>query len=376
MNKDNRFAIVGCGKVGQIHAEILRSLSNTSFVAVCDKSEEKAKQFSDQFHVNAYTDVGEMVKAEEVDIAIICTPHPLHALSALPAIENGAHVLIEKPLASSLKDCDLMIAAAEEKNVKLGVVSQRRFYPPVQRIKEAISDGKIGKPILGIVMMLGWRDKEYYNVDPWRGTWVHEGGGVLVNQACHQLDLFQWFMGPIDHLYGIWDNFNHPYIEVDDTAIATVKFKNGALGNIIVSNSQMPGLYGKVHVHGENGSSIGVQTDGGAMFIAGMTEITEPPVNDIWTIPGEEPLLEKYQSSDVQLFKKIDPILHFHRLQIKDFIQAVKHDQDPEISGIEGRKVVEIFTAVYRSTRDKKPIHFPLDSEDGFEDFDGRLLKK
>src|SRR5262249_61287694 len=133
-----------------------------------------------------------------------------------------------------------------------------------------------------------------------------EGGGVLVNQAPHQLDLLQWFMGPIAQLFGCWVNLNHPYIEVEDTAAAIIRFKNGALGNILVSNSQNPALYGKVAVHGSNGASVGVQTDGGAMFIAGMSSIAEPPINDFWNIPGEEGLLEHWQDEDSALFHRID----------------------------------------------------------------------
>ena len=148
-------------------------------------------------------------------------------------------------------------------------------------------------PILGSVAMYGWRDEAYYRSDPWRGSWQGEGGGVLVNQAPHQLDLLHWYMGEIDELFGFWANLNHPYIEVEDTAVAVLRFKNGALGNIVVSNSQNPALYGRVYVHGSNGASIGVQTDGGAMFIAGMSSITEPPINDLWTVPGEEEIIEK-----------------------------------------------------------------------------------
>lgn len=139
--------------------------------------------------------------------------------------------------------------------------------------------------------MLGWRNEAYYRSDPWRGKWIEEWGGVLVNQAPHQLDILQWFMGPIDSLFGFWENLNHPYIEVEDTAAAAIRFKNGGLGNIVVSNSQHPALYGKVHVHGSNGASVGVQTDGGSMFIAGMSGMLEPPYNNLWTIPGEEQFL-------------------------------------------------------------------------------------
>jgi UDP-N-acetyl-2-amino-2-deoxyglucuronate dehydrogenase len=200
-----------------------------------------------------------------------------------------------------------------------------------------------------------------------------EGGGVLVNQAPHQLDLLQWFMGPIAELYGCWDNLNHPYIEVEDTAIAVIRFENGALGNVVVSNSQKPGLYGKVHVHGSSGASVGVQTDGGAMFISGMSSVLEPPVNDLWTVPGEQSLLEHWKEEDAEFFRTIDATSYYHKLQIEDFLRAVLEGRQPEVTGLEGRKTVELFTAIYRSKRDRRPVRFPLQPEQDREDFDGRL---
>jgi predicted dehydrogenase len=284
------------------------------------------------------------------------------------------HVLVEKPLASSLADCDAMIAAAAQSGCILATVSQRRWYEPVRRVKQAVEQGKIGSPVLGMVVMLGWRDEPYYRSDPWRGSWRMEGGGVLVNQAPHQLDLLQWFMGPLAEVYGYWDNLNHPYIEVEDTAIAIIRFASGALGNIVVSNSQRPGLYGKVHVHGSNGASVGVQTDGGAMFIAGMSPVLEPPVNDLWTVPGEEDLLKRWEEEDTRTFRKIDPASYYHRLQIADFLQAIAEGRQPQVTGVEGRKTVELFTAIYRSNRDRRPVAFPLQPEKDREDFDGRLI--
>jgi len=174
-------------------------------------------------------------------------------------------------------------------------------------------------------------------------------------------------MGPISEVFGYWDNLNHPYIEVEDTAVAVLRFRNGALGSIIVSNSQNPGIHGKVHVHGENGASVGVQTDGGSMFIAGMSAVLEPPVNDLWSVPGEEDLLPQWQETDRRTFSAVDMSKHYHALQDQDFLRAVLEDRDPMVTGVEGRKTVEIFTAVYRSQRDRKAVSFPLESDEGSE---------
>jgi len=363
--------IIGLGKVAQMHADALKAIPESVFTAVCSRDIVKARTFAGQYGVKAYTDVEEMIVSGGVEVVVICTPHPNHAEIAVKAIRAGAHVLVEKPLASSLQDCDAMLEAAKVKGVKLGMVCQRRFYTPVQRIRQAIDAGKIGRPILGTVNMLGWRDEAYYNSDPWRGSWEGEGGGVLVNQAPHQLDLLQWFMGPVDELYGYWANLNHPYIEVEDTAVAVLRFKNGGIGNIIVSNSQNPALFGKVHIHGENGASIGVQTDGGAMFIAGMSNITEPPVNDLWTVKGEEGMLDIWKREDTEFFNSMDAMKYYHERQVEDFLKAVINDTKPLIDGEDGRRTVEIFTAIYRSNRDRAPVKFPLAPEEGI-DFDGR----
>ncbi|HYP14952.1 MAG TPA: Gfo/Idh/MocA family oxidoreductase, partial [Bryobacteraceae bacterium] len=301
-----RTALIGCGKVGQLHAAALRSLPQSEFVAVCDTNAQRAESFAAPFGVQAYTDPGTMVRDAKVQAVCLCTPHPLHAESAVSVMEAGSHILVEKPLAVSLEDCDSMIAAAARNGVVLGVVSQRRFFEPVRRMHQAIIEGKIGKPILGTVLMLSWRDEAYYRSDPWRGRWDTEGGGVLVNQAPHQLDILCWCMGPIEEVYGCWANLNHPYVEIEDTAVATIRFRNGGLGSIVASLSQRPGIYSKVHIHGSNGASVGVQTDTGATFIAGMSGISEPPLNDVWTIPGEEHRLSEFESRDREHFRTVN----------------------------------------------------------------------
>ena len=185
---------------------------------------------------------------------LIATPHPLHAEPALRAAEAGVHVLVEKPLAASLKDCDAMLAAARRHGTKLGVISQRRWYEPVRRMKAAIDAGKIGRPVLGCFIMYSWRDPSYYQSDPWRGRWDTEGGGVLVNQSPHMLDLLQWLMDDdVAEVGGYWANLNHPSVEVEDSAVAILRFRNGGLGSIVASLSQKPGIYTKVHIHGSNG---------------------------------------------------------------------------------------------------------------------------
>jgi len=358
--KKLRTGIIGCGKVGDFHAKAFVNLSESDFTAVCDKDIERAKMFAKRYGVKAYDNIEKMIQDTGLEVVSICTPHPLHASAAVMAANAGCNVLVEKPLASSLTDCDAIIAAGERNHVTIGTMVQRRFYRPCMRLKKAIDEGKIGRPILGTLTMLGWRDKNYYESDPWRGTWDGEGGGVLVNQAPHQLDLLLWYMGEVDEVYGVWKNLNHPYIEVEDTAVAVIKFKNGGVGNIVVSNSQNPALYGNVHIHGENGASIGVQTDGGAMFIAGMSAITEPPYNDLWTVDSEADKLADWKKEDCDFFNSVDSMYYYHQLQIADFLKAVLTGTQPLVDGYAGRKTVELFTAIYRSTQENKVIKFPL----------------
>ena len=366
-------AVIGYGKVAHTHAEALACIPESEFVAVCGRDVAKARAFGERYRVKPFTRVEEMVGAG-VQAVVVATPHPAHASVTTSALRAGAHAIVEKPLASSLEDCDAMIGAARASGRQLAMISQRRLYAPVLRVRQAIDDGKLGRPVLGTVTMLGWRDEKYYRSDPWRGSWDGEGGGVLVNQAPHQIDILQWYMGEVDELYGAWANLNHPYIEVEDTSIAVIRFRSGALGNIVVSNSQNPGIFGKVWVHGSNGATAGVQTDGGSMFIAGMTTVTEPPVNDVWKVPGEEEMLARWQEEDADFFAGIDATKHYHRLQIQEFLQAILAGRPPMISGEEGRKTVEIFTAIYRSQRDGRPVRFPLAPEAGRDDFDGRRV--
>lgn len=350
--KPLRTALVGCGKIGRIHAAVLRSLPESDFVAACDADRSRAADLAPQ----AFTDVAELLSSARPDVVVIATPHPLHAEPAILAARAGVHVLVEKPLAATLADCDRMLSAAREAGVTLGVVSQRRFSDPARRVKVAIEAGKIGQPVLGVFQMYSWRDTNYYASDPWRGKWDTEGGGVLVNQSPHQLDLLRWYLGDVSEVCGYWANVSHPGVEVEDTAVVSLRFCSGALGSIVTSVSQKPGLYTKVHVHGSNGASVGVETDRGATFIAGMTAIAEPALNDVWTIPGEEGLLAEFQNADRVSFGKTDPVTHRHAQQTSDFLRAVMEKRPPSVSGEDGRAVVALFTAIYRAGREGRVV--------------------
>lgn len=354
--KPVRAALIGCGKVGGVHAAALAGLTEAQLVGCCDASAERAATFAARYGGRAFTDLDALLRTAAPEAVIVATPHPLHAAPAIRAAEAGVHVLVEKPLAASLADCDAMLAAARKAGVTLGAVSQRRFATPVLRMRAAIDAGKIGRPALGVILMFNWRDEAYYRSDPWRGRWDTEGGGVLVNQSPHHLDLLRWFLGPVEEISGTWANLNHPYVEVEDTALATIRFRNGGVGSVVVSLAQKPGLWSKVHVHGTSGASIGVETDRGATFVAGMSAPVEPPRNDLWTIPGEEALLDAFQAADRAEFAGIDPATYYHALQLRDFFGALRSGRPPLVTGEDGRAVVALFTAIYESHRQKRPI--------------------
>ncbi len=353
-----KFGLFGYGKGAQLHAKAIAASGRATLVSVCGRDPEKAAAFARSWGIEARATPAEMAERDGAQAVVITTPHPLHAAQAIESLAAGLHVLVEKPMALRVADCDAMIAAARSSGRTLGVISQRRWYPSCLRVKRAIDRGEIGAPLLGQVIILGWRDEAYYRSDPWRGSWDKEGGGVIVNQSPHQLDLISWFMGPVAGVSGSWINANHPYIEVDDSAVATVHFRSGGLGSIFVSNSQKPGIYAKVWVHGGSGASVGVQTDGGAMFIAGRSGVAEPPFNDMWTIPGQEASLEAWKREDEAFFSKIDATWYFFSKQVDDFAAAIEAGVPPSVTGEDGREAVKIMEGIYRSSTAKATIFY------------------
>jgi predicted dehydrogenase len=358
MNDKIRFGLIGYGKVAALHAQALRTAAHCELVSVSGHHKERRDAFAGRWGLASRDSAEEMVKKDGVDAVVITTPHPRHPHDAMEALGAGCHVLVEKPLALSVQETEVLIGESQARGRLLSVISQRRWYPSCQRIRRAIDDGLLGAPALGQLTILGWRDEPYYRSDPWRGSWEHEGGGVIVNQAPHQFDLLCWYMGEVAEVYGGWANINHPYIEVEDSAVATVRFRTGGLASIFISNSQKPGLYAKVHIHGSSGASAGVQTDGGAMFIAGRSGVLEPPYNDIWTIPGQEPMRERWQKEDATFFAGIDATWYFFAQQEEDFAGAILRGGKPAVTGHDGLQVARIIEGIYRAQRDRAPVQY------------------
>jgi UDP-N-acetyl-2-amino-2-deoxyglucuronate dehydrogenase len=343
-----RFGIVGPGKVAQLHARALARLPGARLAAVAGRNDERTRALAEANDARADRGLDELIDRGGVDAVILCTPHPVHRHDAVAAARAGLHVVVEKPMALTPEDCDAMIEAARAADVTLSVISQRRWYPACRRVKAAIAEGRIGDPIIGVAEVLGWRGPDYYAMDAWRGTREGEGGGVLVNQAVHQLDLLTWFMGPVADVQSVVANLNHPDLEVEDTAVAVVRFASGAVGSVLTTNSIRPGLHARVHVHGRTGASVGVETDRGSSFVAGLSAPTLAR-NDVWTIPGEEGLPPEWEAADAAALAGADVESHFHELQLADIIAAIRDGRPPAVDGQAGKATVELMAAIYRA---------------------------
>jgi UDP-N-acetyl-2-amino-2-deoxyglucuronate dehydrogenase len=361
-------AVVGLG-VGQLHVQAYASLPESDLVAVCDANPERLRAVADQTGVAIYTSVADLLRDDRVEVVSIATPHPSHAALAIQALEAGRHAIVEKPMTVDLAEADAMVETARRTGRTLGVIVQRRFWPASLRVRAAIDDGKLGQPISGECELSWFRNEGYYARDAWRGRWDTEGGGVLCNQGIHALDLFQWFSGEIDTVWARWANLTHPYIEVDDNAIAAVVFKSGALGVIRMSTTSRLSRT-RVAVHGSNGASVSVleEPEGAIGY------------NDLWTISGEEGVraeslrahVEKgeymYQGLQAEgsppwstgyVFQRpADP--SYHAIQLQDFLRAIGEAREPLVNGEEGRKALELMLAIYESSRTGLAVKLPL----------------
>ena len=245
-----RTALIGCGKVGQIQAEALSALPESDFVAVCDSDPARAQAFATRYRVRPYTDVPTMIKECKVASVFICTPHPLHARPAIEAARAGAprpgrEAARGEPRGLLRDDSRGETARGQAWSHQPAAVENHYEDEASHRC------GKIGRPVLGGFTMFCRRDQAYYQSDPWRGKWDTEGGGVLINQSPHMLDLLIWLMDDqVTEVCGYWANLNHPYVEVEDSAVAILRFARGGLGSIVTSLSQKPGIHTKVHIHG------------------------------------------------------------------------------------------------------------------------------
>lgn len=340
------WAIIGCGGIGPWHAQAITDAEGAELVAVCDIVEQKAKKLGEEYHVPYVTDINELLARDDLQAVSICTPSGMHATQAIAAAEAGKHILCEKPLDVTLEKIDTMIDAATANNVKLAGVFQRRTVASSQRVREAVRGGKLGKLVLGDCYQKYYRSHEYYASGQWRATWELDGGGAFMNQGVHGVDLLLWIMGDVARVSGYCRRLVHN-IDVEDTAVATMEFTNGALGVLEGTTSVTPGYDCVLEIHGDNGS-IKMQGD----------QITA------WDIEGEEQQTAEAASrgtaSDPTALASTG-----HQHHVEDLCQAIIEDREPQIPGREARKAVELIKAIYLSSREGgTSIELPLDYED------------
>ncbi|MCE5323277.1 Gfo/Idh/MocA family oxidoreductase [bacterium] len=340
---DVRFGIIGCGVIAPCHTYGIENSEGARLVAVCDVVKEKAKAISEENgSPKVYTNYKKLLADPEVDAVCICTPSGLHAKIGIDAAKAGKHVLSEKPIDITLKNIDALIDACHKANVKLGGIFQRRTSENWIKVRNAVRGGKLGKMVLGDAYIKYYRSQEYYDSGDWRGTWKLDGGGALMNQGVHCIDLLNWIMGPIESIYAHAAPLVRN-IEVEDTAVAAVKFKNGAFGVIECTTSVNPGLNHRMEFHGENGS---IRIEG--------EQIID------WNVPDDGKPENVDDTKDTAASDPTNIGKEGHRILIQDFVQAIQDDRDPMVTGQEARKAVELILAIYKSSRTGKPITLPL----------------
>lgn len=336
-----KFAIVGCGRIAKRHAELLgtKQVSNASLVAVCDIDESKAKAYGQQFNVPWFLDMHEMARNVETDVLVVLTPSGMHPNHVIQLAPYKKHIVVEKPMALTLDDADAMIECCDKNGVKLFVVKQNRFNVPVQKLRRALEQGRFGKLVLGTVRVRWCRPQSYYDLDSWRGTWALDGG-VLTNQASHHIDLLEWMMGDVESVFAK-SATALVRIETEDTAVATVRFKNGALGIIEATTASRPSdLEGSISVMGEGGSVV---INGFAVNKMQTWKFAEHRA-------GDEDVLEKFSENPPNVYG------FGHQAYYEHVVDCILNQKMALVDGLKGRKSLELIMALYESVETGKEV--------------------
>lgn len=344
------FGIIGCGMISRFHAKAVGDIRGAKVVACQDAFPGAADKFAAELGCTAYHELGEMLADPAVDVVTICTPSGLHMEPAVAAAKAGKHIIVEKPLDITLKRCDAMIAAAKKAGVVLSTIFPSRFHESSQLVKQAIDKGRFGRLTMGDAYVKWFRTQEYYDSGAWRGTWKLDGGGALMNQAVHSVDLLLWFMGPAVEVSAYTATLAHQRIEVEDVAVATVKFANGAIGVIEASTATWPGELKRLEISGDAGCAIVREEDLAVWKFAKETK-------------ADEAIRQKMASRTQTGGGAADPKAigyHGHMLQFQDVLAAIKKGKQPLVDGTEGRKAIELILAIYKSAESGKPVKLPL----------------
>ncbi len=338
MSKVLKSAVVGCGAIGPTHARSLQGIENGQLVAVCDIIAERAQKVADQYPgVAVYTDFDTMLKECDFDILHVCLPSGMHADFGCAGAKAGKHIITEKPIDVTLEAADRLIKTCKDCGVTLSTISQHRFDPDIAKLKEWVDEGKLGRLTTGCSHTKWYRSQEYYDSGDWRGTWALDGGGALMNQSVHYVDMLQHMMGEVDEVSAVWGTLTHERIEVEDIVLATLKFKSGALGILEGNTTCYPGFSTRLDVYGTKG---GVVIEG--------DQLKEYRFEgEKWTFDPSK-VEEKGGAGSAAIRG------NSHQRQIQDVINAINEGRQPKITGESARHPLAVILAVYESARTGK----------------------
>lgn len=353
-----RFALIGCGVIAPTHVRALQQLTDRAELVSCsDIVPERADALAEEFGLEART-VADVLADPTIDAVTICTPSGLHAEVGVPALLAGKHVVVEKPMEVTVEACDRLLEAQRTSGTALGVVCQHRFDPASRLVKQSVVDGDLGRIILADCRVPWFRSQEYYDSGDWRGTWELDGGGCLMNQGVHTLDLLRWTCGPARCVYAQARTAAHERIEVEDVVCATVVFENGALGTVAASTGAYPGFPARLALHGTAGSAV-IEGDRLAVLaIVGREPLGGESANAhaLQVATGGTRAATKAVTEAGGPVDPADIWGEAHRLQLLDFVDAVEDGRAPLVDGTEGRNAVELVRAIYQAARTGDPV--------------------
>jgi predicted dehydrogenase len=355
MAKRVRFGVMGCGGIGPTHCGAINQIADAELFAVADILPGKAETVGRKYDAERiYGSAEDLLADSEIDVVCICTPSGMHGDGAIAALQAGKHVICEKPMEVSLDRCDAMIRAAQHTGKKLSIISQHRFDAASQIVKEAIDSGKLGRIVLADATVKWWRTQGYYDSGDWRGTWEMDGGGALMNQGVHTVDVLQWLVsgqGKVTSVYGQTRTAAHERIEVEDVAVLNLTFANGAIGSITATTAAWDGEPVRISIYGTEGTAI-IEGDRLRLlkFKSGEEYATETAAAHALSVAKggtasvkDDTLIRAAESDPGAVWGDA------HRAQFEDFLKAIHEDTSPLIDGPAGRAPVEIILAAYRS---------------------------
>ena len=347
------FGLIGCGMIANFHARAVADIRGASVIGCFDTVPAAADRLAQTIGCTAYHNLQAMLENPRIDVVTICTPSGAHLEPALAAAKAGKHVIVEKPLEITLDRCDQIIRACAKAGVVLSTIFPSRFHESSQVLKKAVDQGRFGRITIGDAYVKWYRTQQYYDSGAWRGTWKLDGGGALMNQAIHSVDLLSWLMGPVQDLSARFAMLAHERIEVEDVAMATLRFQNGALGVIEATTAAYPGALKRIEIHGSEGSAVLQEEDITAWNFARPTK-------------ADAKLLERMAGKTKTGGGAADPAAighHGHTHQFQDVLKAIRTGGTPLVDGQEGRKSVEIILAIYKAAETGRTVTLPLPSD-------------